>query len=69
MCSRTDGGWYNENLASLDAYLLGATLFRYPRVLGDRYRRAELSESLAAAVQGHGFPLRRIVEVARAENT
>ena len=52
----------------IDAYLLGATLFRYARVLGAKFQRSALIEAFAAGVAGEPFPLRRIVEVARADN-
>lgn len=66
--TREDDAWYAENLPTIDAYLLGATLFRYPRVLGDSFRRTALLESLAAGVDGRHYPLQRILEVVRAGN-
>lgn len=65
---RHDVEWLNRNVPIVDSYLLGATLFRYPRVLGAKFQRAALIEACAAGVNGEPFPLRRIVEVARADN-
>lgn len=65
---RHDVEWIDRNVPIVDSYLLGATLFRYARVLGARFQRAALIEAFAAGVDGETFPLRRIVEVARAEN-
>ncbi len=53
---------------TIDTYLLGTTLFRYPRALGDSFRRTALLETLVAGVEGRHFPLRRILKVTRAGN-
>lgn len=66
--NKLDDAWYAENLLAIDAYLLGATLFRYPRVLGDSFRRTALLESLAAGTDGRHYPLTTILEVTRAGN-
>jgi hypothetical protein len=63
---RGDEAWYRENLPLIDAYLVGATIFRYVTVMGDRYRRAALLEALSAGSSGASFPLERILAVARA---
>ena len=63
---RDDEDWYGENLPLIDAYLLGATLFRYRAVMGDRFHRAAFLESLAAGAEGERFPLEQILAVARA---
>lgn len=61
---RQDVDWLDRNVPIVDAYLLGATLFRYERVLGAKFQRTALIEALAAGVAGEPFPLRSIVEVA-----
>ena len=50
-----DEAWWVQNLPLIDAYLLGATLFRYPLVLGGRYRRVAFHEALAAGTAGDEF--------------
>lgn len=63
-----DAAWWEQNLPVVDAYLLGATVFRYPTVLGDRYRRVAFHEALAAGLAGEPFPVDKILAVARAGN-
>ncbi len=63
--SRTDDAWYRENLSRIDAYLVGAAIFRYPAVMGDRFRRAAPLEALAAGKAGAPFPIEQILAVAR----
>lgn len=60
--------WWEQNLPLVDAYLLGGTVFRYPTVLGDRYRRSAFQEALSAGLGGERFPLEKILAVARAAN-
>jgi hypothetical protein len=60
-----DGSWFTESLPLIDAYLFGASLFRYPQILGDRYQRAALMEAAAAGASGQPFPLERILSVTR----
>lgn len=64
----SDAAWWGQNLPLVDAYLLGATVFRYSTVLGDRYRRVALHEALAAGLAGEPFPVDKILAVARAGN-
>ena len=63
-----DEWWWQQNIPLIDAYLLGATMFRYPQILGGRYRRIALHEALAAGTAGEMFPLEAIVAVARSSN-
>lgn len=63
-----DPAWWEQNLPAVDAYLLGASVFRYPTVLGDRYRRVAFHEALAAGLAGEPFPVDKILAVARAGN-
>ena len=65
---RGDGDWFTENIPLIDAYLLGGTLFRYPAILGDRFRRAAFLEATAAGTGAEVFPLERILTVARGGN-
>lgn len=65
--SRTDTSWYRDNLALLDGYLLGATLFRYRSVLGDRFHRTAFLEALDAGSNGYLFPGAEILAVTRNE--
>ena len=46
-------------------YLLGATSFRYPSVLRDRFARLAMTEALAAGLKEEDFPTQRIAEVTR----
>ena len=65
-CSdEADETWYTENVPLVDAYLLGASLFRYPQILGDRFSRGALLEAAVAGVAGESFPLERILSVTR----
>jgi hypothetical protein len=50
---------------AVDDYLVGATIFRYQQVLGDRWRRSAFMEALDAGSRREAFPLQRIVSVAR----
>ena len=65
---RDDLAWYEENLALVDSYLAGATMFRYPQVLGDRFSRSAMLESVGAGLSGGQFPLEQIVRVERGHN-
>lgn len=62
---RTDNDWYAENRPLIDAYLLGATLFRYRAVMRDRFHRLAFSEALTAGASGKPFPLEQILAVSR----
>jgi hypothetical protein len=57
--------WTEADFESIDAYLLGGTLFAYPTVFRDTYRRLAVMEALAAGANNEPFPLRRIVAVTR----
>jgi hypothetical protein len=60
-----DAMWLQAQLPSIDAYLLGATSFRYPSVLRDQFSRLAMTEALAAGVSGDTLPAQRIAEVTR----
>ena len=60
-----DSEWLVQNLGAVDSYLLGATAFRYPSVLRDRYARLAMTEALAAGVAGDAFPVEPIIEATR----
>ncbi|WP_170955395.1 DUF262 domain-containing protein [Ornithinimicrobium cerasi] len=64
---RSDEKWYGENLELIDSYLLGATLFSYRSVMGEKFARLALLEALDAGSRGEPFPLHQIVAVARGE--
>ncbi|GAA1771857.1 DUF262 domain-containing protein [Nostocoides vanveenii] len=64
--SDRDDDSFADNRASIDAYLLGATIFRYRAVLGDRFHRLAFLEALAAGAQGLPFPTDQILAVSRA---
>lgn len=64
---RIDAVWYEENLDLLDAYLLGATMFRYRAVMGDSFRRVAFHEALDAGSKKQEFPLDEILAVVRAK--
>lgn len=64
--SRGDSeSWYVESQDLIEGYLVGGTLFRYPAIIGDRYRRAAFLEALKAGDSGERFPLKRILGVVR----
>ena len=54
-----------QSLPAIDAFLLGATSFRWAGVLGDRFARLAMTEGLAAGVAGEPFPVDRLPPVAR----
>jgi hypothetical protein len=58
-------GWLVDQMRSIDAYLMGATAFRYPALLRDRFARVAMTEALASGVAGETFPTQRIAEVTR----
>jgi hypothetical protein len=60
-----DAEWVSGQVPSIDSYLLGATAFRYPSVLRDRFARLAMTEALAAGMTGDAFPTERIAEVVR----
>jgi hypothetical protein len=60
-----DAGWVRAQLSSIDAYLLGATSFRYPTVLRDSFSRVAMIEALTAGLAAGAFPAQRIAEVTR----
>lgn len=64
---RTDTEWYESNASTIDAYLLGATLFGYRAVMGDAFRRIAFHEALDAGSRGLTFPLEDILGVTRAK--
>lgn len=57
---------FADSRATIDAYLLGATVFRYRAVLGDRFHRLAFLEALAAGAAGLPFPTDQILAVSRA---
>lgn len=66
----TSGDYYTGSLEAIDSYLLGATIFRYPSVMRDTYRRMAFLECLTAGAAAEGFQtaVDRILTVARAGN-
>ena len=62
---REPGGWGPGDVPPIATYLLGASLFSYPQVLGDPYRRDAMAVALAAGVAGQPFPTPRLLAVAR----
>jgi len=64
---RANTDTYRENVDVLDAYLLGATLFRYRSVVGDPFRRIAFHEALDAGSRDLQFPLGEILAVVRAK--
>ena len=60
-----DASRVRDRLSEIDAYLLGATSFRYPSVLRDRFARLAMTEALAAGLKEEDFPTQRIAEVTR----
>ena len=57
--------WTAEDVSDVESYLLGASLFAYPPILGDPYRRDAMAVALEAGIQGQRFPVSRLVAVAR----
>ena len=57
--------WSVEDLAPVETYLVGATLFSYSQVLGESYRRDALAVALAAGLAREPFPVARLLAVAR----
>lgn len=62
---QADDTWFLENVPLIDAYLFGASLFRYPQTLGDRFERGAFLEAAVAGIAGEPFPLKRILSVTR----
>jgi hypothetical protein len=60
-----DEGWLAAVLPAVEAYLVGATAYRYLTVLRDTFSRLAFREALAAGSLGEAFPLERIVAAAR----
>ena len=59
------GEWSAEDVPPVETYLLGASLFSYPQILGDPYRRDALAVALAAGADPEAFPTSRLLAVAR----
>jgi hypothetical protein len=57
--------WSAEDVPPVETYLLGASLFSYPQVLGDPYRRDAFAVALAAGADHEAFPTSRLLAVAR----
>jgi hypothetical protein len=60
-----DATWLEEQVLEIDAYLLGATSFRYPSTLRNQFSRLAMTEALAAGLSEEAFPTERIAEVTR----
>jgi Protein of unknown function DUF262 len=60
-----DSEWLVQNLHNVDSYLLGATAFQYPLVLGDQYARLAMIEALGAGAAGDAFPVEPIIGATR----
>jgi hypothetical protein len=58
-----DDKWLVENLPRVEAFLLGATAFRWAVFLGDRFSRRAMTEALVAGTRGEAFPIERIAQV------
>ncbi len=58
-------GWSKEDVSAVEPYLLGASLFAYPPILGDPYRRDALAVALAAGLENETFPVSQLLAVAR----
>jgi hypothetical protein len=63
--NRAAVGWSAADVPAVETYLLGASLFSYPQVLGDPYRRDAMAVALAAGTAGEPFPTLRLVAAAR----
>lgn len=57
--------WSAGDVPPVETYLLGASLFSYPQVLGDSYRRDALAVALAAGTASEAFPTSRLLRAAR----
>lgn len=64
VASGTGREWNAADVADVEEYVLGTTLFGYQQVLGDVFRRDAFSVALAAGVEGRPFPLSEIIGVA-----
>ena len=49
----------------IDTFLVGATLFAYPSILGDSFRRKAFTEALMAGSRSEDFPLHAILQAVR----
>lgn len=65
--ARSGAAWWSANLDDIDAYFLGATLFRYRAVMGDAFRRVSFIEALDAGSDGLPFPLTPILAATRSK--
>jgi hypothetical protein len=63
--NRSASEWSAEHVPAVETYLLGASLFSYPQVLGDSYRRDALAVALAAGAASEVFPTSRLLATAR----
>lgn len=68
LCDRDVVDWAETDFKPVESYLLGASLFSYPQVLGDPYRRDALAVALDAGMNGDDFPLERLLAVARSRS-
>jgi hypothetical protein len=62
---RSPDSWTYDDVFDVETYLLGASLFSYPQVLGDPYRRDALAVALEAGANHGKFPVARLLAVAR----
>lgn len=63
--NRDAARWSAADVPAIESYLLGASLFSYPQVLGDPYRRDAMAVALAAGAAGESFPTLRLLAAAR----
>jgi hypothetical protein len=63
----TDEAYLSSQLPEIDAYLLGATAFRYPTVFRDTFARVGFAQAIDAGTAGDGFPLGGILRATRTQ--
>ena len=63
--NRSASEWSAEHVHAVGTYLLGASLFSYPQILGDSYRSDALKVAIAAGADHEVFPISRLLAVAR----
>jgi hypothetical protein len=64
-CNNALDAVLDASIHDIDAYLVGATAFKYPTVLRDKFARVAMHEALAAGAHGGLFPVHRILQVTR----
>ncbi|GAA3033318.1 DUF262 domain-containing protein [Microbacterium dextranolyticum] len=64
VASDADREWTSNDVATVEDYVLGASLFGYQQVLGDAFRRDAFAVAIDAGSSGRQFPLEEIIGVA-----